>query len=134
MQFSLNLRNLPSYLVNILMMSRGAENFNISVFQESRWSYIDIRRNQYPQFIMGVFVQAVFKIEISCSQWEGSGGSLFYFSWEEVVCCQCVPKMFSCDPHNVPQVPNSFPKTFPIAPHFLPRIVWPWFYFHVYSL
>jgi hypothetical protein len=26
--------------------------------------------------------------------------------------------MFSCDPHNVPQVPNSFPKTFPITPHF----------------
>jgi hypothetical protein len=68
MQISLNLRNFASYLVNILMVSCGAENFNISVFQESRWSYIDIHGNQYPQFIMGVLVQAVLKVEISCNQ------------------------------------------------------------------
>jgi len=29
-------------------------------------------------------------------------------------------------------VPNVFTKTFPIAPHFLSHILWPWFNFHVH--
>jgi len=54
MQFSLKLRNLASYSVDILMISCGAENFNTSVFQESRWSYIDPRESIPPVYNGGV--------------------------------------------------------------------------------
>jgi hypothetical protein len=35
---------------------------------------------------------------------------------------------------RVPQVPNVFPKTFPIAFHFLSHIIWPCFNSDVYNL
>jgi len=32
------------------------------------------------------------------------------------------------------QVPNVFPEMFPIVPHVLSHMVWPWFNFHVYKV
>jgi len=35
-------------------------------------------------------------------------------------CSQCVPKRFSSCSHEIAQVPNLFPKAFPIAPQYGP--------------
>jgi hypothetical protein len=43
-------------------------------------------------------------------------------------------KVVPSSSQRVPQVPNVFPKTFPIAFHFLSHIIWPCFNFHVCNL
>ncbi len=55
----------------------------------------------------------------------GGGGRFLCF-----FCSQCVPP----GSQNAPNFTNEFRKTFPITPHFLSHIVWPWFNFHVCNL
>jgi hypothetical protein len=66
-------------------------------------------------------------------------GLIFPFGFLEVgevadFCVFPVPNVFQLILKMLPIYQWEFHKTFPITPHFLSHIVWPWFNFHVSNL
>jgi hypothetical protein len=87
--------------------------------------------------------KTVLEIEISCSKWGRSRAFLFFgragqgcllFFWFVLNVFPLSSKVVSSGSQRVPQVPSVFPNMFPIAFHFLSRIIWPCFNSHVSKL